>query len=197
MAIGFVKDGDDLSKIIAESAGTRRRVTGAATAASDDDIRGAISAGRAAFIERVWRSGWRDDDFTDGGEIRPDIVIVKPLRPPKKTRSIAQVKAGVDGGAGLILPDSVSDDVIGTICLLHEVVARGPYTDRAAPAPEDGDLVLCQLSHLDPLHESTDHIAVDRGYIYRVFALEHLHEVREALRTVEKEAAARGPKVTG
>lgn len=96
-----------------------------------------------ALRQRVYAdkdSGFRAEDFR---EVKPGIVIVRPIRPPPKTEG------------GIIVPGT-SHEISGQLCWLHQVVAVSDKPPEDCIALVPGDVIICMLAFLDPLDPKGD-----------------------------------------
>lgn len=106
-------------------------------------------------LSRLYRSGWRAEDF---GTLRPDTVIVEPVRPPKQVE-----------GSLLVAADQTVE-IPGTMCLLFRVLAVGPRagvdTDNLVVRP--GDVCALRNAALDPLHPNGEALRIDAKHIFSI-----------------------------
>lgn len=104
----------------------------------------------AAFALRLYRKGFKGDDFV---AIADGLLIVEPIRPPAVV-------------SGLHVAEKARE-IPGQLCLAHRVVARG-FLDDTVPWVEIGDVVLCRLSHLDPIQPDTNLLAIEAKHVLAI-----------------------------
>lgn len=114
-----------------------RRIVGARALLPEPDPR---------FTGRLYTGGFKPDDLARMS--MPGVLLVRPVQPPQKV-------------GGLFVPSS-AQAMPGTMTMVHQVVQAGPKCKRFAR----GDVVVCRLSHLDPLDAQTGILAIEEKHVY-------------------------------
>lgn len=108
--------------------------------------------------QRVYTDGFRVGDFH---EMRPGLVLVEPIKPPKQT------------AGGVLIPHTVAEDAPSTACLLFRVVATSKEHAPGTLAHAVDDVVILRQAFLDPLNVKQTLLWIKSEHLLSKYAVDH------------------------
>ena len=111
-------------------------------------------------LHRIYNgAGWQPSDFADdGSELRPDTIIVEPVRPPRQAEGVRIIGAA-----------SRTEELLSTVCLVFRVLAVGPQVTQGNLVVMPGDPVALRNAALDPIHPNGNVLRIDPKHIFLRF----------------------------
>jgi len=145
-------------------------------------------------IQRIYLKGW--DPAVDFGPIKPNHIIVEPLKPSKDDLT----------EGGIVLPGQAVGNIPGVACFCYRVIARGEYVvgdgDRRDPAVwstmtltdgdeallvKPGDVVMVRNAALDPIHVNQRQLIVHVRHVLSI-----VNEVADVVEAAPEPDPTRG-----